>query len=180
MKDVLMKFFDRKKKSLEPEETGPKQKVIPISHGELIAEFDPVEGSMKFVRFNTPLKVGDKFPKIWQTEGTSPGRNIIWREFAEILTKNLPFENRKDWASEMHELIRVFKNISHYGTAGAFLQEYLTVDWNDRLKLLNIFMESTVEWLQLQNEKFNELHSDEPEMKLTDEEYQKLLKQMLR
>lgn len=92
--------------------------------------------------------------------------------------------HRKVLASEMNVLVNVFQECFNYSyshnTLTSKISTYLSKNYETRLKLLNIFQESSIEWLRLQEEKFEAIHNDEPELKLTEEEFEAMKRQLLR
>lgn len=180
----VFSFFNKKEKEPEKVQTYV-DKVVKLSHAELTLRFDKATGETTPMSFNTPLINGDVFPRCWVcNEGAS-----IDLEFDEILKSRIPYDSkdsRDKFISDMNSLLNlVTKSFRVYDSDDMLkvrLYNYLKKfwDWNDGVEIVNIFMESTVEWLVLQEQKFEALSSQEPELKLSEEEYEAILKSMQR
>ena len=122
------------------------------------------------------------YKDIWETE---ENKNIL-RNFELMIIENLPFTDRikyKDlyWKLQIPISVRMKASGNLKVTFNDILANYLTFDlWEDKIKVLNVFMETTVEWLKQQEDKFNDLYSNEPELKLSEKEFQNILKSMQR
>ena len=122
------------------------------------------------------------YKDIWETE---ENKNIL-RNFELMIIENLPFTDRikyKDlyWKLQIPISVRMKASGNLKVTFNDILANYLTFDlWEDKIKVLNVFMGTTVEGLKQQEDKFNDLYSNEPELKLSEKEFQNILKSMQR
>lgn len=181
----MIKFFKKKTKE---EPVNHIDKVIPISHGELIIRFNKITGITSVINFKTPLMAKNVYPKCWLLNLNS--KNKINLEFEDILKDRIPYDTEKlriKYLSDMNDLINIFhRSFSTWDVDDSHIKQHIEVflinmkDWEYAISILSIYMECTVKWLRLQEEKFNDLHDPEPELKLTDEEYEAILSSMKR
>ena len=182
-----MKFFQKLLFPSKPSIQGSfARRTIQLNHCELTVEFKSSEGSSNIIDFKTPLISSNNgkiiFPKVWVSEQGS----ITSREFIDILVARLPYQDRKESIKRLNILLEmIYKRFKYYNSSLVHdhllddLNGYLGKEWRERLEILNIFLEGSVEWLQLKQKQFYEIHSPEPELKLTDAEYERLRQQLL-
>jgi len=180
---MTFSFFGKKEKEPEKVQTYV-DKVIKLSHAELTLRFDKATGDVTPISFDSPLVKANIYPRCWVCQEGS----TINSEFDEILKSKIPYdskERRDKFISDMNSLLNVF-NKTFRTMPSAMLRvriyRYLkTLEvWEDGVEMVNIFMESTVEWLMLQEQKFEALSSQEPKMMLSEAEYETILKSMQR
>jgi len=181
---MTFSFFGKKEK--EPEKVEPYiDKVMQLSHSELTLRFDKTTGVTTPISFTTPLVKVNVYPRCW----VCPEDSVIDPEFDDILKSKIPYDSkdrRDKFISDMNTLLNVFnKTFRTYDVDDMLrvrIYRYLKTFevWEDGVEMVNIFMESTVEWLMLQEQKFEALSSQEPKMMLSEAEYETILRSMQR
>jgi hypothetical protein len=172
------KFFTSKE---EKEEPTIATKTLEFSHASLTLSYNRLTGETTPVSFTSPFIGKNIYPRCWVG-------NKINDRFSEILEGRIPYNDsgsRRKFIYEMNKLINVFKSCyERWDVDDTYIKTaiwgYLNSfdEWSEGVELLNIFMSATLEWLKLQESKFDSLTEGEPELRLSEEEYQQILTQM--
>lgn len=177
-----MRFFKSLIKQVD--KPDPFIQTINIAYGQIILRFDKTTGETEMVDFNTPLIIDGKYPKCWVAD------EYIGNDFNVLIDDKIPYSSPEERVRYITDMQKFRGIVSNFFSKGKFnhkpgfqilVDHFLkVVGFDYGVKILNVFMECTVQWLTLQENKFKELTEREPEFMLSDEEYERIVKSMVR